>query len=164
MMCGSMRILYFGDNMLQQKLIAFYLRRIHELQFTITNAGREEAEAVTEVSGQLPDLVFLDYQLSEDTAQNCLQTLRSHYPMVPITVVSGPAIAETTARVLRDGADDYISGNDLGSARLARSLRTAQLRVAARRRFSASGDAGETPVRITVDASATVPESPVVAC
>ena len=69
------------------------------------------------------DVVVLDPSREGD-GLSCLRQIRSRHATVPIIAVSGAA-SPTSAQLLRDGADDYISKDELRSEVLAGSLRVA---------------------------------------
>jgi len=65
-----------------------------------------------------PDVITLDYSLSDTNAQKLLKQIRQTLPDVPIIIVSGQEDVTVAVDLLKEGAYDYIVKNDDTKARL----------------------------------------------
>ncbi|MBY0522025.1 MAG: response regulator [Gemmataceae bacterium] len=129
----TVKLLHIEDDPLQQRLAAHHLADLHEFQFAITCVESEEA-AVREFTAGRHEFVLLDYHLAQGNGLSCLRRLRATDPTVPIIAISGAATPEIAAELLRVGADDYMTKQELTSEGLARSVREALARSDAWRR------------------------------
>jgi CheY-like chemotaxis protein len=131
----TIKLLHVEDNLLHQCLVASHLNKLPEFRFVITDALSEDAAILAFEKGR-HQLIVLDYHLSQGNGLSCLSKLRQRDPIVPILAISGCASTEIAAELLRVGADDYLSKQDLNSAILAHSVRDAITRADAWRRHS----------------------------
>lgn len=143
MVARTIKMLHIEDDAVQQRLAAKQLETLPEFQFRITCVDSEDA-AVAEFDKGGHELVLLDYHLSQGNGLSCLRKLRHKDRIVPIVALSGMATPEIAAELLRVGADDYLSKQDLSSDALAKSVRDALARADAWRRHAPSEVAPET--------------------
>jgi DNA-binding response OmpR family regulator len=133
----TVKLLHVEDDDLMRRLVDRHLQSLKDWSFAITWADNESA-ALEEFRAGV-DCVILDYHLTDGDGLSCLRRIRALDPMVPILALSGTASPETAAELVRCGADDYISKQELTRKGLAQSVRAALLRAeACRRRGAAS--------------------------
>jgi CheY-like chemotaxis protein len=126
MSARSLKMLHVEDNAAHRRLIEFYLKDDYAL--SVTGAESEDA-AVTAFRSNAPDLVILDYHLTQGNGLSCLRQLRGLDPVVPIIALSGTATPEVAAELLEVGADDYLSKQSLTKDLLVQSVRVALARA-----------------------------------
>lgn len=135
-------LLHIEDEETEQLLVAEILNSIAEFTFDITHVESEEA-AVAAFEERPVDFVILDYQLTQGDGLSCLRRLRRLAPVVPVVALSGVATPKIAAELLRSGADDYFSKQDLDAAALVRSIREAIARTDAYRLHAGIADLNE---------------------
>ncbi len=140
----TIKVLHIEDDALQQRLTAQQLKALPEFSFAITTADSEDGAIAAFVPLQ-PELVILDYHLTQGNGLSCLQKLRQQDPIVPIVALSGTATPEIAAELLKVGADDYLGKQDLTTEDLARSIREALARADAWRRWGTPAETEATP-------------------
>jgi CheY-like chemotaxis protein len=137
------KLLDIEDSMVPRRILAEQLAAVKEYSFAVTCVASEDEALEVFRRGGI-DCVVLDYHLAQGDGLSCLRKLRQLDAIVPIIAVSGEATPEIAAELLRVGADDYISKNELKSGAVPRSLCTALARADALRRFgSANGPASK---------------------
>lgn len=140
MVARTVRLLHIEDDEVQQCLVARKLSALPEFRFAITYAASEET-AVAEFAKGGHELILLDYFLSQGNGLSCLCQLRQRDEIVPIVALSGVAMPEIAAELLRAGADDYLSKKGLTADVLGQSIHGALGRADAWRRHAPLGPA-----------------------
>jgi DNA-binding response OmpR family regulator len=130
----TIKLLHIEDDLIQQRMMAHHLASLADFKFAITTADSEDG-AVAEFERLQPELVILDYHLSQGNGLSCLRKLRQQDRIVPIVAVSGKATPEIAAELLRVGADDYLNKQELTAEIMAGSVRAALLRADTWRRW-----------------------------
>lgn len=117
----DIRILMLEDTATDADLAVQALRD-DGLVFKARRVETEEAflEALREFR---PSLVLADYRLRSYNGREALIYVHSHYPDIPVVMVSGEMGDEAAVELLRQGATDYLLKGNL--ARLASSVRHA---------------------------------------
>ncbi len=123
----NLRLLHIEDNPAHRRLVGYYLNGLPELALDITYADSEDS-AVETFQKQGTDFILLDYHLTQGNGLSCLKRLRQLDPVVPIVALSGAATPEIAAELLRVGADDYLSKQDLSREALTQCLTNALAR------------------------------------
>jgi CheY-like chemotaxis protein len=134
-------LLHVEDQASERRLVAHHLGRLTEYTFATEYAANEE-QAIRLFSRGGVELVLLDYHLTEGDGLNCLRKIREADPIVPVIAISGMATADIAAELLRAGADDFISKEDLTSARLGGSVSAALTRASACRQRAGGAPPG----------------------
>jgi len=140
MSARTIKLLHIEDDPMQQLLTCHYLGQLSEFHFDITTADSED-QAVQEFRRNRHEIVLLDYHLTQGNGLSCLRQLRQEDRIVPIVAISGTATPEIAAELLKVGADDYLSKEELTPENLAQSVRTSLARPAAWRRETAPATA-----------------------
>jgi two-component system nitrogen regulation response regulator NtrX len=99
----------------------------------VSRAGANSEAALEAIQGHEPSLVILDIWL-ENSALNGLELLehiRTHYPLLPVVMISGHGNIETAVSAIRQGAYDFIEKPFTADRLLlvvARAIQTGRLR------------------------------------
>jgi two-component system chemotaxis response regulator CheY len=125
----AINVLHVEDSPVTRAVVRGLLQKVPGYVFGVRTAESEEA-ALTSFHESRPDLVILDYQLTEGDGLNCLRRLRRLDPIVPILAVSSTATPEVAAELLEGGADDFIHKLQLNRDTLDHSVRAALVRAA----------------------------------
>ncbi len=115
-MSTTIRLLHVEDDVMQHKVIEFYLNAIEGYSFEIVLA-QTEAEASEALQTNCFDQVILDYCLAEGDGRKCLQQIRENDPSLLVLVLSG-ADTELEKQLLEDGANQFLDKDGLTGAKL----------------------------------------------
>jgi two-component system, LytTR family, response regulator len=124
---AKIRALLVDDEPLARSNLKFLLRKDPDIE-SIAEAG-SGAEAVAEIRGTRPDLVFLDVQMPECGGFEVLELLKADGALPVIVFVT--AYDEYALRAFDAGALDYLL-KPFDDARFALALRRAKEKLAAR--------------------------------
>ena len=124
---AKIRALLVDDEPLARSNLKFLLRRDPDIE-AIAEAG-SGAEAVAEIRGTRPDLVFLDVQMPECGGFEVLEILKGDVALPVIVFVT--AFDEYALRAFDAGALDYLL-KPFDDARFALALQRAKEKLAAR--------------------------------
>ncbi len=105
---GSLDLVVADDHPVNRKFMAILLRRMGHRVRLASNG----AEAVALVAAQVPDLVFMDLHMPVQDGIEATRTLRAGpaaMARVPIVALSADAFADTRARVLAAGMNNFLS-------------------------------------------------------
>jgi len=127
---GDIQVLLIEDNPRDARLVQLMLGEFGG------NAARGGGFVVTEVSrcqsaldllgdGKRFDVVLLDLQLPDAHGLQALAQLRAGWPTLPIVILTGLDDDVLALAAIRQGAQDWLSKEDLAGRRLARALRHA---------------------------------------
>jgi CheY-like chemotaxis protein len=151
MQTRTIQLLHVEDDLIQQKVVAHYLKKVADYTFDI-HCVPSENEALEKFHQTSFDLVLLDYHLAEGNGLSCLKKLRQFDPIVPILAISGTASSEVAAELVHAGADDYFDKALLNGVDLARSVKLAVSRADAvkRHRPAVAGNGIDLSTRVQV--------------
>ena len=93
------------------------------------------------------DLVLLDLFLPDSRGYATFETFQRRAPRLPVVVLTGHTSSDLAQRALRDGAQDYLSKDELSPSLLARTIRYARERS----RFQARLEESERQFRAVVE-------------
>src|SRR6266481_5665570 len=102
----SIRVLYVEGDPTDQELTHRYLVR-HAPHIKLTVVGTV-AEAVERVTIGDMDVMLADYRLPDGTGLDLLDAVKSRGLEVPVVLVTAAGDADTTVRLLKAGAADYL--------------------------------------------------------
>ncbi|WP_269532192.1 response regulator transcription factor [Chitinimonas sp. BJYL2] len=102
-----MRVLLIDDHALFRDGLAALLQRLDE-GVAVTGVGNCNEALACLAQDALPDLVLLDLELAEESGMTGLARLQSHYPGLPVVVVSGHDEPAVILRAIGDGAMGFI--------------------------------------------------------
>ena len=111
-----LKILLIDDDAGDRKIIARYLKKT-EITFTIEEAMDVEA-GMTLASNQVFDCVIIDYLMPGIDGAEGIKLLKKINPYLPIIMATGDEDPRIAVEVIKNGADDYLSKNELCSAEL----------------------------------------------
>ena len=120
-MSARYRLLLVEDSADDAELLLHTLR---DAPFTCTSDRVEtEADYVTALTGEMPDVVLCDYNLPRFSAERALQILNERQLDIPFIVVSHHIGEDAAVAAMQNGASDYLLKNRLG--RLPKAIETA---------------------------------------
>jgi|GEM_PF-3254149 len=119
-------VLLLEDNPSDARLVLEALRdfgshRTDFPKFSLTSAATL-AEAVAHFDNHTIDVAVVDLSLPDSTGVQTFRTLRARAPDVPIVVLTGSLDEQVAPEVLREGAQDYLSKDNVSSELLRRAL------------------------------------------
>ena len=112
----TLRVLLVEDSENDAMLLLRELRRggyepVHERVHT--REGMEEAWSAAEAGGHPFQIVISDYYMPRFGAHAALELLRKLDPDVPFIVVSGKVGEEAAVEIMKAGADDYLTKENM---------------------------------------------------
>jgi signal transduction histidine kinase/DNA-binding NarL/FixJ family response regulator len=118
-----LRVLVLDDDALDRMAAVRALRQLEE------RPKFEEADCADAAFAKLRegayDLVLIDYMLGDSTALDLLPSLRREFPDCTIIVLTGHTEASIAVELMKAGASDFISKDELSPDTLERSIRHA---------------------------------------
>jgi CheY-like chemotaxis protein len=114
-------VLHVEDSRLTRAVVRGLLQKVCDQIREFRIAESEEA-ALASFQEHPPDLVILDYQLSEGDGLSCLKRMRKLDTVVPILAISGTATPLIAAELLEGGADDFLDKTQLNHDTLGQSV------------------------------------------
>jgi len=133
----TIQVLHVEDDRIQHVFVARHLAALSEYDFRIETATSEDEAMEIFQKGDF-DLVILDYHLDQGNGLHCLTRIRELDEMVPVIAVSGVATDEIAAKLIEEGADDYLGKKGLDGPTLNQSVRNSLTRAKAfKSRFAA---------------------------
>ncbi|MDH2435155.1 EAL domain-containing protein [Pokkaliibacter sp. MBI-7] len=129
-MTNSLKLLLVEDSLDDELLLTRHLKKSgYELTLTRVSST-SELEAQLQGSGRF-DLVITDHSLPGFQSTDVIAITRSHYPDMPLIVVSGSIGEELAVEALKAGANDYVLKENL--TRLGSSIERELREVASHR-------------------------------
>jgi two-component system, NtrC family, sensor kinase len=117
---GRRRILVIEDNKADQSV---YRRTLQEFDLEFADSGEAGLERLA--CGSI-DLVVLDYQLPRLKGDEVLARIRQEFgPEMPVVIVTGGGSENVAVDLLKQGASDYLTKDELHTPRVASALRGA---------------------------------------
>ncbi|WP_435016167.1 sensor histidine kinase [Tundrisphaera sp. TA3] len=120
---GTPRVLVIEDNAADR---AAYKRTLHAFSLQFADSG--EAGLARLAAGEPFDLVVLDYNLPKMNGDEVLARIRGGDPafaQVPVVVVTGGGSESVAVDLLKKGASDYVTKEELHTPRVASAVRFA---------------------------------------
>jgi len=118
---GDKRIALLEDDEGDVRLIERYCESIDSMDIELIHFTDSES-LIDTCEEQTFDLLLLDFYLSESTAIDVLDRLETHRIQIPTVVLTGRGDEDLASKVLRSGADDYRSKNELDPSELLRAI------------------------------------------
>ncbi|MFH1403025.1 MAG: response regulator [Candidatus Altiarchaeota archaeon] len=117
-----MRIMCVDDNPADQKMIEHTLTRTldEEFLFHTSNTAQQLYERL---ESEKCDIILLDYKLGSDDGIEILKNLRERGDDTPIVFLTGQGSEEIACEALKYGAHDFLTKDQLKSARLAQVIK-----------------------------------------
>lgn len=130
-------VLVVEDAVEDVYLLRRHLQKAQDLAVTL-HIEETLIGAVQWLKTHTPDVVLLDLSLPDTTTPTeALQRIRDAYPSVPVVVLTG-ADEQTADRVLRLGAQDFLTKQSIDADRLIRAMRHAMERHRLQQHLQAS--------------------------
>lgn len=124
---GTIQILHIEDNPGDVDLVGSLLEE-QDVEDYAVEAAESLEDAIASLETREFDLVLLDLFLPDCTGLETFLRLRSHQNNVPVVVLSGLADVDSAMAAVREGAQDYLSKNELSAGLLTHTIRYALLR------------------------------------
>lgn len=141
-----LRLLLVEDNPGDARLIREYLREAGASIGAVEHAERL-ATALERIASADLDVVLLDLSLPDSQGLETLRRIRASDARLPIIVLTGLKDQAVALGAIQEGAQDYLSKDDLGPSLLGRTIHYAVERMDAERALRES----ETRVRALAD-------------
>ncbi|MFB6355329.1 MAG: diguanylate cyclase, partial [bacterium] len=120
---GLMNLLFIENDPGDARLVERYCESIDRWDVNFLHTPEIE-EGLDVLRNRDVDVLLLDYYLDHDqTAVDVIGDIMNQGKDIPIIVLSGRGDEELAAEVLREGADDYRSKDDLNAAELVNAIR-----------------------------------------
>lgn len=119
-MLSSIHLLIVEDNRGDVKLLEKMLSKEASIEFETQNC--ESMDEVAGLKHQCFHLCLLDLSLPDSFGLETLNRFQSLYPDIPVIVLTGQDSHQLGIDLMRAGAFDYLSKNDLESGLLVRSI------------------------------------------
>ncbi|MFB6286288.1 MAG: PAS domain S-box protein [Candidatus Bipolaricaulia bacterium] len=113
-------LLLVEDNPGDRRLIQEHLRETDRPHFSATVA--ESLAEAFRASGNNVDAILLDLNLPDSHGLTTLTRVREHAPQLPCIVLTGLADEEMGTRAIQQGADDYLTKDQLTPEMLRRAI------------------------------------------
>ncbi len=113
------RIFVVEDDPMQSRLIKYVMESDPDHEVYLFSNGKDCLDNLH----LNPDLLSLDYYLPDMNGAAILKKVRATLPNIQIIVLSGQKDINTAVKILKEGADDYITKDAGMEDRLAHSLR-----------------------------------------
>lgn len=117
----GVKILVIDDDAVDRERVRRLLARA-----SLRASVMEEAEpirALARLKQLAPELVLLDYSFPGEDGLSILRKLREIDPVVPVIMLTGHEETTLAVELMKSGAADYLSKNNLTAERLAQSVR-----------------------------------------
>lgn len=119
-MDGVLALLVVDDDIIDRRAIRRALR-IAERPIAITEA-EDSAGALALIETQIFDCVLLDYRLPDADALSVIYEIRERGNLAPIVVLTGQGDERIAVALMKAGATDYLTKDDLSPGRLLQSI------------------------------------------
>ena len=117
---GRSRVLVIEDSQADQSV---YRRTLHEFDLEFANSGEAGLERL---ASDRFALVVLDYHLPRMNGDEVLAEIRSGSdPEIPVVIVTGGGSENVAVDLLKQGASDYVTKDELHTPRVASAVRGA---------------------------------------
>lgn len=117
----TLKALIIDDNPVARALLAGLLQKVRPWRLHTTVCATGE-EAVGLVRQQMPDVIFVDFRLHQETGTDLILRLREQGCRCGFVLFTGTTGDEALLEALRAGADDYLHKTDLSVGTLTRCL------------------------------------------
>jgi PAS domain S-box-containing protein len=118
---NKIAILLVEDNNLDERLIKEMLKEISSFNYELITSGTLK-DCCEQIQKKHFDIILLDLNLPDSTGQQTFQKANDCSKGIPIVLVSGLADEELSLKLIKEGAQDYITKQSLNSALLEKSI------------------------------------------
>jgi two-component system, sensor histidine kinase len=134
----SIHILIIDDNSADRLLYKTFLSEdtSYEYRFTECNHGEE---AIAQYRHEKPDCVLLDYYLPDMEGTEVLERLIAESGLVPVIMLTSQSDTEVAVNLMKKGAQDYLSKENMWAATLQKTVHNTVERVAMLRQIEEAG-------------------------
>jgi signal transduction histidine kinase len=120
-MPDKIKILVIDDSEDDRLLYARALKKVTEVAYDVVEAenGKEGFEAIAD---QQPDCILLDYSMPGYSGMDVLVNIRTHYPFIPVIMLTGQGDTTVAVNAMKSGVQDYLSKDTIESQILHKSI------------------------------------------
>lgn len=97
--------LIVDDSAVDRRLAGVLLEKNSSLKVTYANDGKAALESI---SNSLPDIVVTDMQMPEINGLELVESIRAHYPNLPVILMTAQGSEEIAVSALQRGAASYV--------------------------------------------------------
>lgn len=120
-MIPMLNVLILDDDTADAELIQYLLSK-EKASFRCTLA-QNKPEFLSALKTFVPEIILSDHSIPQFSSSEALQIARQHFANIPFILVTGNVSEEFAARIIMEGADDYILKDRM--ARLPAAIETA---------------------------------------
>jgi len=125
----ELRILYVEDDPNDQMILRRSLEKDLLIDFVLTTANTG-SEGLKKVEEDGFDLILLDYRLPGMTGLEFIDELRKKHSKISVILITAQGSEKIAVEAMKRGAQDYVTKDEIGSARLADIIRDIALESA----------------------------------
>lgn len=104
------KVLIVDDSAVDRRLCGGLLKKYVGLHPIYASNGRE---ALSSIPQDVPDIVVTDLQMPEMDGLELVETIRKHYPSLPVLLMTAHGSEEIAVKALQKGAASYVSKKNL---------------------------------------------------
>ncbi len=123
------------DDPMDVELLQIHLSHVRDFSVQLRH-GSDADRAIQDLLQDPPDVVFLDLKLGRRSGLEVLRALRSQGFQRPIIIFTASSGTDVAVELLRSGATDYVSKQDLNPEVLTRAIRYSLDKVAAEHKLA----------------------------
>lgn len=123
-MAEATRILIIDDNEDDRMLYCRALKKSANQRYEVTEASEGE-EGFKKIKDTEPACVLLDYSLPGRNGIEVLKRIRSHYPFIPVVMLTGQGNEKVAVEAMQHGAQNYIAKSTITPEALEHVIRMA---------------------------------------
>lgn len=113
----DLKVLLIDDDHDDAEIFKWHLEKVPSFKSTLVHVTDPEAADAQNYHREA-DATFLDYRLGGQTALDVLRGLREAGDMKPVVILTGQGDERVAARLMRAGADEYLTKDELSPERL----------------------------------------------
>lgn len=120
-MTKQLDVLVVDDNDADSEIIQRHLEDVQAFEVSCATA-RTHDESIEAVENQDFDVIFMDYKLPDQSGLTTVGDIRNRDVKCPVIMLTGQGSERLAAIAMREGADDYLTKDDLTPTSLQYSI------------------------------------------
>ncbi len=117
-------LLLIEDNESYAKLVVRNLKNAENIKFNTRTAGTL-AEGIEMLEERPADLILLDLLLPDSGGLDTFKNIHSHFPAIPVIVLTAVADEDSAVKSVKLGAQDYLVKGEVDNDQITRAIRYA---------------------------------------
>lgn len=117
----KLKIMHIEDDVIERKLVHRYLDFQDVFQFELTQSYTLR-EGMTGLYQDVYDIILMDLGLPDGYGEESFVQIHSHFPQIPLIVLSGNEDLTIAVDLIHKGAQDYLIKDQVNSHSLVRSV------------------------------------------